>query len=69
MKMLMPNDFEPGQKVWFLGMKAKVQEESLFDLVEDSYFGYWGVPISIKEDGIYRFLTIAHVDQLKPRGK
>lgn len=64
-----PSDFHPGQKVWFLGMKAKVQDEGLVDRVKDSYFKWWGVPISIKQDGVYHFLTIAHCDQLTPRGK
>lgn len=64
-----PSDFQPNQKVWFLGMKAKVQHEGLCNQVNDSYFGFWGVPISIKQDGDYYFLTIAHADQLMPRGK
>lgn len=67
--MKRPSDFKPDQKVWFLGMKAKVQDKELCEKVSGSYFAYWGVPISIKENGIYSFLTIAHVDQLEPRGK
>lgn len=58
-----PNDFEPGDKVWFNGLKAKVVAG--FDQVREDY-PMWAVPIEINGS---EFVTIAHVDALKARRK
>lgn len=61
-----PEDYESGQKVWFHGLKAKVVDESFRMHVSESFFRLWAVPISINGgNGI----TLAHVDDLKPRTK
>lgn len=66
MKMLMPNDFQPGQKVWFMGMKARVAEGMHQQWVEESNFRQFAVPIVIKGTGL---VQLAHVDSLMLRGK
>lgn len=61
-----PEDYQHGQKVWFHGLKAKVIDENFRRRVSESFFHLWAVPISIKgSSGI----TLAHVDDLKPRSK
>lgn len=52
--------FTVGQKVWYLGKKARVEE-----IVSKLPQG-WMVPIAIKGN---TYLTIAHIQDLKPRGK
>lgn len=65
-----PLDFEPGEKVWFHGLKAKVVSNYTYDVLLDSIelaeFGMWAVPIQIKGAST---ITIAHVDDLIPRKK
>lgn len=63
MNEFMPSDFRTGDKVRFFGMKAKVIAG--FEDIREM-FPCWAVPIEIQETG---FVTIAHVDQLTPRGK
>jgi len=58
-----PDTFQPGDKVWFFGKKAKVVEG--FDQAREFWPG-WAVPIAFN-DG--EFVTVAHAGDLKRRGK
>lgn len=68
--MFYPEDFEPGDKVYFHGLKAKVLESYSYGIFEEgiveSEWDLWAVPIQIKGA---KTVTIAHVDDLVPRGK
>ena len=65
-----PNDFEPGERVWFHGLKARVANSdtwAVFDEgIEANEWHLWAVPIVIKGAST---ITIAHVDDLIPRYK
>lgn len=68
--VLYPEDFEPGEKVWFHGLKAKVADNDSWRVFEEgimeSEWELWAVPIVIKGAST---ITIAHVDALIPRKK
>lgn len=63
-----PGMFKEGQKVWFHGLKAVVfWDEPLYaKKLREAGWGAWAVPIEIQRSGL---TTIAHVNQLRPRGK
>lgn len=55
-------EFNPGDKVRFFGMKARVDE---FNQLSQA----WQVPILVLQDNKEYLLTIAHCDHLVRRGK
>lgn len=65
-----PEDFEPGEKVWFHGLKAKVANPDTWGIFDEGIvlneWDLWAVPVVIKGAST---ITIAHVDDLIPRKK